>query len=223
MAKAWDISEVVGGSPGTVESYRPGPLRSVVINEFLAHTDDPLLDYIELYNHSNQEVDLSNCILTDDAHTNKFVIPTNTVIQARSFVVFDQSKLGFALSAGGERIYFKNPDGSRVLDAVKFGGQENGVSTGRYPDGADEFYRLKTRTPGLPNSAIRVSDVVLNEIMYAPISGNSDDEYVELYNQGPAPVGLSGWKFSDGINFTFPAGASITPRRASGVPHTNAV
>ena len=35
-----------------------------MINEILAHTDDPLLDYIELYNHSNQAVDLSGCILT---------------------------------------------------------------------------------------------------------------------------------------------------------------
>src|SRR5207249_1819594 len=51
FAKAWDISDVAGGSPGAVESYRPSPLRSVLINEFLAHTDDPLLDYIELYNH----------------------------------------------------------------------------------------------------------------------------------------------------------------------------
>src|SRR6185312_779958 len=78
FAKAWDISDVVGGSPGTVESYRPSPLRNVLINEFLAHTDDPLLDYIELYNHGNQAVDISGCILTDDPHTNRFVIPTNT-------------------------------------------------------------------------------------------------------------------------------------------------
>src|SRR5437773_1716480 len=151
FAKAWDISDTVGGSPGAVESYRPSPLRSVLINEFLAHTDDPLLDYIELYNHSNQPVDISGCILTDDAHTNKFVI-SHTVVPARGFVVFDQSQMGFALSASGETIYFKNPDATRVLDAVQFGGQENGVSTGRYPDGADEFYSLTTRTPGLPNS-----------------------------------------------------------------------
>ena len=204
FAKAWDISDTVGGSPGAVESYRPSPLRNVVINEFLAHTDDPLLDYIELYNHSNQAVDISSCVLTDDAHTNKFVINTNTWIQARSFAVFDQSQLGFALSAAGETIYFKNPEGTRVLDAVQFGGQQNGVSTGRYPDGANEFYRLQTRTPGAANSDIRISEVVINEIMYAPISGDHNDEYVELYNPGTAPVDLSGWKFSDGIDFTFP-------------------
>jgi hypothetical protein len=204
FATAWDISDAVGGSPGAVESYRPSPLRNVVINEFLAHTDDPFLDYVELYNHSNQAVDISSCVLTDDAHTNKFVISTNTWIQPRSFIVFDQVQLGFSLSAGGETIYFKNPDSSRVLDAVQFGGQQNGVATGRYPDGASDFYRLKTRTPGAANSDIPVSDVVINEIMYAPMSGESDDEYVELYNQGTAPVNLSGWKFSDGIDFTFP-------------------
>src|SRR5207237_10528912 len=128
FAKSWDISEVVGGSPGTVESYRPGPLRSVVINEFLAHTDDPLLDYIELYNHSNQPVDISGCILSDDARTNKFVI-SHTVVPARGFVVFDQSQMGFALSAGGETIYFRSPGGARVLDAAQFGGQGTGVAT----------------------------------------------------------------------------------------------
>src|SRR6185295_10967763 len=176
-----------------------------------AHTDDPVLDYIELYNHSNQAVDISSCVLTDDAHTNKFVIGTNTWIQPRGFVVFDQSQLGFALSAGGETIYFKNPDGSRVLDAVQFGGQENSVSTGRYPDGDGEFYRLKTRTPGQPNSDVRISDVVINEIMYAPLSGSTDDEYVELYNQGSNTVDLSGWSFSDGIDFTFPTNTAIAP------------
>jgi hypothetical protein len=203
FAKAWDISDAVGGSPGAVESYRPSPLRNVVINEFLAHTDDPLLDYIELYNHSNQAVDISRCVITDNVTTNKFVIHTNTWIQPRSFVVFDQAQLGFALSAAGETIYFKNSDGTRVLDAVQFGGQQNGVSTGRYPDGADDFYRLKTRTPGAPDSDIRVSDVVINELMYAPISGDDNDQYVELYNPGTA-VDLSGWRFSDGIDFTFP-------------------
>ncbi len=209
FAKAWDISDVVGGSPGTVESYHPDPLRSIVINEFLAHTDDPLLDYIELYNHSNQAVDLSGCILSDDPLAGKFIVSSNTVVPARGFLVFNQSELGFALSAAGETIYLKNRDGSRVLDAVQFGPQENSVSTGRVPDGGGEWYRLTARTPAAPNGGIRASSVVINEIMYAPISGTNDDQYVELYNQGTSPVNLSGWKFSDGINFTFPTNTVI--------------
>ena len=211
-ARAWDISDIAGGSPGAVEAYRPSPLRSVVINEFLAHTDDPLLDYIELYNHSNQSVDLSGCSLSDDPVENRFVIPPNTIIPPRGFVVFDQAQMGFALSAAGETIYFKNPDGSRVLDAVTFGSQENGVSMGRYPDGSDGFYRLLTRTPMAPNSGIRVSEIAINEIMYAPISGDNDLQYVELYNQGASPADLSGWKFSAGIGFTIPTNTVLAAK-----------
>ena len=43
--------------------------------------------------------------------------------------------LGFALSAAGETIYFVNSNRTRVLDAVLFEAQENGVSMGRAPDG----------------------------------------------------------------------------------------
>ncbi|MGA2660050.1 MAG: lamin tail domain-containing protein, partial [Verrucomicrobiota bacterium] len=34
--QAWDISDVLGGSPGQGEAYRPSPLRNVLINEVLA-------------------------------------------------------------------------------------------------------------------------------------------------------------------------------------------
>jgi len=211
FAKAWDISDVVGGSPGAVESYRPSPLRNVVINEFLAHTDPPLYDYIELYNHSNQAVDVSGCILTDHPLTNLFVIPANTVVPARGFVSFDENQLGFRLSAVGETIYFKTPDGSRVLDAVQFEGQQNGVSTGRYPDGADEFCPLISRTPGSPNSSVLVRDIVINEIMYKPITGDTSDTYVELYNKGTGAINIGGWQFVSGINYVFPTNTTISP------------
>ena len=92
-------------------------------------------------------------------------------------MVYDQTQLGFALSASGETIYFADPNITRVIDAVRFGAQENGVSTGRYPDGAAGLYRLETKTPGARNGPRRAPEVVINEIMYDPISGQSDDEY----------------------------------------------
>ena len=202
--RAWDISDVVGGSPGQMDAFRPNPLRSVVINEFLAHTDPPDYDYIELYNHSTNGVDISGCILTDDPTTNKFVIPPGTTIAARGFVFYSQTNMPFALNAVGESIYFKNPDGSRVLDAVQFEAQQNGVATGRWPDGANDFYRLSAKTPGSNNAPILLSDVVINELMYNPISGNDDDQYVELYNKGTNTLNLAGWQFTAGISFTFP-------------------
>src|ERR1043166_7986418 len=132
--RAWAASDVIGGTPGTNEIAGSNPYRTVMINEFLAHTDLPDLDYIELYNYSATGVNLSNCVLTDDPDTNKFVFPPGTIIPANGFLVYYETNLGFGLSAGGETIYFKNPSSSRVIDAVRFEAQENGVATGRYPD-----------------------------------------------------------------------------------------
>ncbi|HZR17245.1 MAG TPA: lamin tail domain-containing protein, partial [Verrucomicrobiae bacterium] len=175
------------------------------------HTDPPEYDYIELYNHSTQPVDISGCILTDDPTTNKFVVPAGTIIPAAGFVYYSETNMNFALNAAGEAIYFKNPDQSRVLDAVVFGGQENGVATGRWPDGANDFYRLKTLTPGAPNSPIRQSDIVINELMYDPISGNDDDQYIELYNRSTNRIDLGGWELSDAVSFTFPTNTLLAP------------
>ncbi|HTD87127.1 MAG TPA: lamin tail domain-containing protein, partial [Candidatus Binatia bacterium] len=87
--------------------------------------------------------------------------------------------------------------------------QASGISSGRHPDGGSDFYPLKTRTPGARNGAILVDNVVINEIMYDPISGDNDDEYVELYNKGPATVDLSFWRFTSGISFFFPTNTRI--------------
>jgi hypothetical protein len=210
--RAWDISDAVGGSPGHADPFTPSPLRNVVINEILPHTENPAVpQFIELYNHSTNSVNVSGCILTDDPTTNKFVIPTDTVIGPAGFVAFTQSQFGFTLNGEGETLYLIKPDGSRVLDAVQFGAQADGVSYGRWPDGANDFYAFTTNTPGTNNSTILIGDIVINELMYDPISGNDDDQYIELYNKGTNMINLSGWQFTAGVTFTFPPNAVIGP------------
>ena len=208
--RAWDISDTMGGSPGQMDSFTPSPLRNVVINEFLAHTDPPDYDYLELYNHSTNAVDLSGCILTDDFTTNKCVLPPGTMIPARGFVAYSVTNLNFSLNAAGEAIYFENPNQTRILDAVQFAAQQNGVATGRWPDGANDFYRLNAKTPGSSNAPILLSDVVINELMYDPISGNDDDQYIELYNRGTNTLNLAGWQLTSAVTFTFPS-ITLTP------------
>jgi regulation of enolase protein 1 (concanavalin A-like superfamily) len=210
--RAWAISDQVGGSPGGMDTFHPSPLRNVVINEILPHTENPAVpQFIELYNHSAGSVDVSGCILTDNPATNEFVIPAGTVIGPAGFVSFSQSQFGFTLNGQGETLYFINPDNSRVLDAVQFGAQADGVSYGRWPDGANDFYAFTTNTPGTNNSPILIGDIVINELMYDPISGSDDDQYIELYNQGTNTIDLSGWQFTSGVTFTFPGGSVIGP------------
>lgn len=207
--KAWSASDKIDGSPGKPEPFNTDALASVVINEFLAHTDVPLEDFVELYNHSNQAVDISGAYLSDSGETNKFRIPDGTTIPARGFVSFNQTQLGFSLSSGGERIFLVNAAQTRVIDAIDFGPQANGVSSGRSPDGSPVISILSTLTPGAANSTIKLADVVINEIMYSPISGDSDDEFIELYNRSGAAVNVSGWRIADGVSLTFPEGTII--------------
>lgn len=209
--RAWTISDVVGGSPGAMDCYRPSPLRNVVINEVLAHSESPTTpQFLELYNHSTNAVDVSGCVLTDSPGTNQYVIPSGTIMGPGGFLSFNTA-LGFSLNPDGDTIYLIKPDGSRVLDAVQFEGQANGISYGRWPDGANDFYPLQSLTPGTNNSTIVIGDIVINELMYDPISGNDDDQYIELYNQSTNTVSLAAWQFTAGVTYTFPGSATIGP------------
>lgn len=51
--------------------------------------------------------------------------------------------------------------------------------------------------------------VVINEFMYHAPSLNTDDEFIELFNSGDNDIDVSGWRFTDGINYTFPGGSII--------------
>ena len=150
--RAWAASDRVGGSPGAYDAYTPVATRSVFINEILAHTDPPQEDSIELFNYSSAAVDLSGCVLSDDPTTNKFRLAAGTTIPARGFLAFTATQLGFRLNAAGETVYFVAADGSRVLNAVCFRAQENGVVFGRFPDGAPAFRRLSSVTLGTNNA-----------------------------------------------------------------------
>ncbi len=209
--KAWAASELVGGTPRTNDATVANPHRTVFLNELLAHTEAAGQDFIELYNYGTTAVDLSGCWLSDDPATNKHQIAAGTTLPALGFLAFSGAQLGFGLKASGETLYLRNPAGTRVIDALKFGDQERGVSTGRHPDGSPVWSRLSVATPGAGNARPASSDVVLNEIMCDPISGDENDEYVELHNRGTNTVDLGRWRLRGGISFTVPAGTLLGP------------
>ena len=110
--RAWVQSDAAGGNPGVADTPTANAYRTILINEFLAHTDPPQVDFVELYNYGASSINVGGCILTDDPATNKFLIPTNTVIGPRAFIVYTETQLGFALSSGGETIFLKHPAAS---------------------------------------------------------------------------------------------------------------
>lgn len=76
------------------------------------------------------------------------------------------------------------------------------------------FLTFALLTPLLPWKSASASDfnIVVTEIHYNPLSGSSDDEFLEIYNGGGESVDLSNWRFVDGIALTFPEGLVLAPR-----------
>jgi hypothetical protein len=71
-----------------------------------------------------------------------------------------------------------------------------------------------TPTPGGDNSSgLLWPRVVINEINNNPLNSKSvPGEFVELYNPLTTAVDLSGWAFTKGVEFLFPAGTFISPK-----------
>ena len=210
--RAWAASDRVGGSPGHLDTLDPEPLRSLVLNEFLAHSESGPADFVELYNHSNGPLDISGCVLTDDPGLDLYIVPGGTLLPPRGHVAFDQDKLGFALQASGGTLYLRNPSGNRVLDAVRYEAQSDGLTFGRCPDGSPAWRPLASPSPGSSNATRFLGDIVLNEIHHHPVSGLDDDQFVELFNRGTRTIDVGGWQFVAGIRFTFPTNTLIAPR-----------
>ncbi|MDP2895069.1 MAG: lamin tail domain-containing protein [bacterium] len=195
-------------TPGTHE-HPP-----VVINEFLAATELPDAgDWIELYNRGEQPVEIGGVFLSDDADDlARFQIPAGVILDAGDHRLFTREELGFGFSSLGEKIFLTAADLSRVTDAVNYGAQAHaGVSYGRYPDGGEGWYFMPSLSPDGPNVVVLEDSIVINEIMYHPITKSGTDEYIELSNRGPNIVDLFGWRLSKAIDYTFTEHKLMSP------------
>ena len=228
----WRQSTYIGGSPGQDD---PTPVVSVVINEFMAHTDYPVPphesnDWIELYNAGGSTVSLnSNWYLSDDPdELDKYALGSLSLLsgnrvsydQVNNFNTDGTGPDGFGLDKASEQIflsYLPGTSADRVVDCIKFKGQGNEVSLGRYPDGGDYWFSFYPATRNSANIN-PVEDVVISEIMYHPTEGTNDEEYVELYNPTASTVALTenlplagtvGWALDGAVNYEFPASTTL--------------
>jgi len=237
---SWRPSAYAAGSPGQDDSgILPNP-GDVVINEVLAHSHDDASDWIELYNTTGTAIDIGGWFLSDsNDNPTKYKIANGTTIGSyRHFVLYQTQHFGnlndpgcfetFALSENGERLYLSSAQNGTLTGyrAVEnFGASETGVSFGRYyksSTGNYNFVAMDHTTEGSANAYPKVGPIVISEIMYNPewpLGGsytNDQYEYIELRNITAEPITLydfetgESWKFTDGIEFVFPAETPVT-------------
>ncbi len=137
------------------------------INEFMAANattipDDTgvYVDWIELYNMTDEDVDLAGFTITDDLdEPDKHVLAAGLVVPAGGHLLLwadgtpdlGLSHLGFSLSREGEELGLYDPDGA-VLNHLEYDEQATDWSAARMPDGElDGWVIDATPTPGQTN------------------------------------------------------------------------
>lgn len=121
----------------------------VFISEFLPSPagKDADQEWIEIYNDSDQVVDISGWQLDDEEKGSKpFVFPEDTLINSKSYSVFSRQVTSIALNNDGDEVRLLLPDGS-VFQEITYEKAPEGQSSTRTPEG----FIWSTPTPGLPN------------------------------------------------------------------------
>ena len=165
-----------GNSAISMETSEPDPLPSeiyegLVLNEL--NGNDP--KYIELYNGSDEQMDITGVKLRKDNEEFVYTAPEGTVIPSKGFLklLADQSDPANGFSSGlsakkSVMIELFAPDGTTLIDVFKnqsqekgdswgesdpkYNGDENKMSYGRYPDGAAGKWYMTTPTAGTANA-----------------------------------------------------------------------
>ena len=204
---------------------------TVVINEFMASNSGILPDdkgeygdWIEIYNPTDQTINLAGLGLSDEKSTTpKWTFP-NIDLKAGEYIVIFASgsattsaeelyqHAGYKLSAAGGSIYLTDAAG-KVIDEIAYENQTQDISLGRVPGSGDEWQLFTAPTPGFSNddagrSAFEQSRIapdtglLITEVMPSNKTTLADNkgaysDYIEIYNTGSEAVNLAGYGLSD--------------------------
>lgn len=170
-------------------------------------TADGRVDFIELKNLARTATSASGLFISSRLDFSDKV-PLSGSVAAGGHASWD---VNFPLDGSGRVSLYLIDAQNNVLAAREFRRRPGRESVQAWPEGSEEWYASLGSTRNAVNQPTRVLDVVINEIFCDPPSDHRNGEFIELYNRGSAPVPLGGWRFEDGISYTFPAGATLAP------------
>ncbi len=177
-----------------VSQTQSSTVQGLYINE--VYCSNP--DWVELYNSTDAEIDLSGFTLQDDkGAAEEYVIPAGTIIAAKSFLVIDQFTFGLSSSNGDKVVLFdKN---SAKVDEITTPVISGSQSYARITDGGSAWAILNP-TKGVSNGSAPVVEppividptVDYTQLVINEVDGNT--KFVEIYNKGAVAISLHGVK-----------------------------
>ncbi|HKQ37223.1 MAG TPA: lamin tail domain-containing protein, partial [Verrucomicrobiae bacterium] len=212
------FTTVTPGGPNPLVTG-PGPTGgALVINEVLALNaglveNGRTPDWIEIYNGTTSNIDLTDLSLSDDLlEPRRYVFPAATTIAPANFLrvicdpgttnsgAFMNTNFGLKSSGGTVYLFASEANFGDLIDSVTYGIQTADLSIGRVPNGTTNW-TLTLPSPNAPNIAVpslaSTTTLKVNEWMADPLPG--DDDWFEIYNPNLAPVAIGGLYLSDSL------------------------
>lgn len=138
-------------------------------DEFHASGWDASVDFIEFYNATDQDIDITGYKIYDDKHEDEssYAFPAGTIVPAKGFFTVDVYKENtsgpsFGLGVGGDWVFLYNPSGEKI-DEIEIpslskdsGLRDHGYTFGRMPDGSYNLVWFATATKNSSNNNAEV-------------------------------------------------------------------
>ena len=163
---------------------------------------------LELANQSAGALDLTGYTLRSSTGASYALSGT---LNTGALLVLNAAQLGFT-PVNGDKLFVVKAGGIEVLDTREVTNRLRGRAT-QFPG---RWLYPTSATFGAANAFTFSTDIVINEVMYhprpltqTPTFAEDPEQWVEIHNRSVAPVVLTGWSFSGGIDFAFPVGTTI--------------
>lgn len=206
--------------------------NKIIINEIqssnggtYADENGNTYDWIELYNGSSKDKDLTGYSLSDKNNQIKWVFPDGTIIPSKGYLIVFLSGTresglyaNFKLKAsGGEVLALRNAK-KKVIDAIETVAVSKNQVMARMEDG--NFVVTNMPTPGYENSKegyekfvnreeynedkiLSITEILPNNKGYFKDSFGNFSGYIEITNISKNPVDLKGYTISNSENIPY--------------------
>jgi hypothetical protein len=211
----WAWSLQVNGTPGAVNfpatAAWNATLPKVAFNEVGGAAD--VFWEGELYNYGASAVTLTGWQIINSDTAAAYTFPATTLAPG-TYLALNETVLGFH-PAENARLFLQTP--TQLVDAVKVAGK----SRARQIAGTGQWLRPNAPTIGAANTFALQTSVVINEIFHEPFD-DGPEQWLEVKNRTGTAVDLTGWKFTAGVDYAFPAGTLLAPGECLAITNNSA-